>query len=146
VTEIRIPFQKKPPHNQPFGPAGTARRERELDPKPLITLRIQPRKGISLKFGAKVPSAGLKIRSGDDGFSVHDRVSWSRPPEAYERLAARLHDRRTRLCFTRADEVGGGVGKLIDPIEAAWRDGRPSLGMYAAGTWGSGFKPRSFSS
>jgi len=26
--------------------------------------------------------------------------------------------------------------KLIDPIEAAWRDGHPPLAMYAAGTWG----------
>ncbi|TMD74801.1 MAG: hypothetical protein E6I82_06045, partial [Chloroflexi bacterium] len=56
VTEIRIQF-KKPPHLT-FGREAM----KEVDPNAL-TLRIQPEEGISLKFGAKVPSAGLRIRS-----------------------------------------------------------------------------------
>jgi glucose-6-phosphate 1-dehydrogenase len=37
--------------------------------------------------------------------------------------------------FTRSDEVEAAWA-LIDPIELAWRNGRPPLQMYPAGTWG----------
>jgi glucose-6-phosphate 1-dehydrogenase len=126
VTEIRIQF-RKPPHIT-FGRDAT----RELDPN-AITLRIQPEEGISLKFGAKVPSAGLKIRSVTMDFQ-YLTAFLVETPEAYERLLLDCMIGDPTL-FTRADEVEA-AWKLIDPIEAAWRDGRPALGMYAAGTWG----------
>src|SRR5205807_1294056 len=56
VTEIRIQFNR-PPHLT-FGRDAA----QELDPN-AITLRIQPEEGISLKFGAKVPAAGIRLRS-----------------------------------------------------------------------------------
>jgi glucose-6-phosphate 1-dehydrogenase len=56
-------------------------------------------------------------------------------PEAYERLLLDCMIGDPTL-FTRADEVET-AWKLIDPIEAAWRDGRPQLQMYPAGTWGT---------
>src|SRR5947209_16118362 len=56
VTEIRILFNR-PPHLT-FGRQAA----QELDPN-AITLRIQPEEGISLKFGAKVPAAGIRLRS-----------------------------------------------------------------------------------
>ncbi|MDQ2943835.1 MAG: glucose-6-phosphate dehydrogenase [Candidatus Dormibacteraeota bacterium] len=126
VTEIRIQF-KRPPHIT-FGREAT----RELDPNAL-TLRIQPEEGISLKFGAKVPSAGLKIRSVTMDFQ-YMTAFLVETPEAYERLLLDCMIGDPTL-FTRADEVEA-AWKLIDPIEAAWRDGRPPLQMYAAGTWG----------
>jgi glucose-6-phosphate 1-dehydrogenase len=55
-------------------------------------------------------------------------------PEAYERLLLDCMIGDPTL-FTRADEVEA-AWTLIDPIEAAWRDGRPPLQMYEAGTWG----------
>ena len=55
-------------------------------------------------------------------------------PEAYERLLLDCMIGDPTL-FTRADEVEA-AWTLIDPIEAAWRDDRPPLAMYAAGTWG----------
>jgi glucose-6-phosphate 1-dehydrogenase len=55
-------------------------------------------------------------------------------PEAYERLLLDCMIGDPTL-FTRADEVET-AWTLIDPIEAAWREGRPSLQMYPAGTWG----------
>jgi glucose-6-phosphate 1-dehydrogenase len=126
VTEIRIQF-KKPPHIT-FGRDAT----RELDPN-AITLRIQPEEGISLKFGAKVPSAGLKIRSVTMDFQ-YMTAFLVETPEAYERLLLDCMIGDPTL-FIRADEVEA-AWKLIDPIEAAWRDGRPPLAMYPAGTWG----------
>jgi glucose-6-phosphate 1-dehydrogenase len=126
VTEIRIEF-KRPPHIT-FGREAT----KELDPNAL-TLRIQPEEGISLKFGAKVPSAGLRIRSVTMDFQ-YMTTFLVETPEAYERLLLDCMIGDPTL-FTRADEVEA-AWKLIDPIEAAWRDGHPPLAMYAAGTWG----------
>src|ERR1700682_342122 len=126
VTEIRIQF-KRPPH-MTFGPDAT----RELDPN-AITLRIQPEEGISLRFGAKVPSAGLRIRSVTMDFQ-YMTTFLVETPEAYERLLLDCMIGDPTL-FTRADEVEA-AWSLIDPVEAAWRDGRPPLAMYAAGTGG----------
>ena len=126
VTEIRIQF-KRPPH-MTFGPEAT----QELDPN-AITLRIQPEEGISLRFGAKVPSAGLRIRSVTMDFQ-YMTAFLVETPEAYERLLLDCMIGDPTL-FTRADEVEA-AWKLIDPIEAAWRDDRPQLAMYPSGTWG----------
>jgi glucose-6-phosphate 1-dehydrogenase len=126
ATEIRVQF-KRPPH-MTFGRQAT----QELDPN-AITLRIQPEEGISLKFGAKVPSAGLRIRSVTMDFQYMTSFLVE-TPEAYERLLLDCMIGDPTL-FTRADEVET-AWKLIDPIEAAWRDDRPPLGMYAAGSWG----------
>jgi glucose-6-phosphate 1-dehydrogenase len=126
VTEIRIQF-KLPPHIT-FGREAT----QELDPN-AITLRIQPEEGISLKFGAKVPSAGLRIRSVTMDFQYMTSFLVD-VPEAYERLLLDCMIGDPTL-FTRADETEA-AWKIVDPIEAAWRDGRPPLGMYPAGSWG----------
>jgi glucose-6-phosphate 1-dehydrogenase len=126
VTEIRVQF-KRPPHLT-FGREAM----QEVDPN-AITLRIQPEEGISLKFGAKVPSAGLRIRSVTMDFQYMTSFLVE-APEAYERLLLDCMIGDPTL-FTRADEVET-AWKLIDPIEESWRNGRPPLGMYAAGTWG----------
>ena len=126
VTEIRIQF-KRPPHLT-FGREAM----KEVDPN-AITLRIQPEEGISLKFGAKVPSAGLRIRSVTMDFEYMTSFLVE-APEAYERLLLDCMIGDPTL-FTRADEVEA-AWTLVDPIENAWRMGRPPLQTYAAGTWG----------
>jgi glucose-6-phosphate 1-dehydrogenase len=55
-------------------------------------------------------------------------------PEAYERLLLDCMIGDPTL-FTRSDEVEA-AWKIVDPVESAWRDGRPPLGLYPAGTWG----------
>jgi len=126
VTEIRIQF-KRPPHLT-FGREAM----KEVDPNAL-TLRIQPEEGISLKFGAKVPSAGLRIRSVTMDFQYMTSFLVE-APEAYERLLLDCMIGDPTL-FTRADEVEA-AWQLIDPIEEAWRNGRPPISTYEAGTWG----------
>ncbi len=126
ATEIRIQF-KRPPHLT-FGREAA----KELDPN-AITLRIQPEEGISLRFGAKVPSAGIKLRSVTMDFEYATSFLVE-TPEAYERLLLDCMIGDPTL-FTRADEVEA-AWQFIDPIEAAWRDGRPPLHFYEAGTWG----------
>jgi glucose-6-phosphate 1-dehydrogenase len=126
VTEIRVQF-KRPPHLT-FGREAM----KEVDPN-AITLRIQPEEGISLKFGAKVPSAGLRIRSVTMDFQYMTSFLVE-APEAYERLLLDCMIGDPTL-FTRSDEVEA-AWSLVDPIEDAWRNGRPPLETYAAGTWG----------
>ena len=126
VTEIRVQF-KRPPHLT-FGREAM----KEVDPN-AITLRIQPEEGISLKFGAKVPSAGLRIRSVTMDFQYVTSFLVD-APEAYERLLLDCMIGDPTL-FVRADAVEE-AWKLIDPIEESWRNARPPLQTYAAGTWG----------
>jgi glucose-6-phosphate 1-dehydrogenase len=126
VTEIRIQFDR-PPHLS-FGQEQT----RELEQN-AITLRIQPEEGISLRFGAKVPSAGVVIRSVNMDFAYASSFLVE-APDAYERLLLDCMVGDPTL-FTRSDEVEAAWG-LIDPIEAAWREDRPPLAMYPAGSWG----------
>ena len=126
ITEIRIQF-KRPPHLT-FGREAM----KEVDPNAL-TLRIQPEEGISLKFGAKVPSAGLRIRSVTMDFQYMTSFLVE-APEAYERLLLDCMIGDPTL-FTRADEVEA-AWMFIDPIEESWRNGRPPVGTYPAGTWG----------
>jgi glucose-6-phosphate 1-dehydrogenase len=124
ATELRIQF-KRPPHM-------TFEAAKELDPN-AITLRIQPEEGISLRFGAKVPSAGVRLRNVAMDFTYMSSFLVE-TPEAYERLLLDCMIGDPTL-FTRADEVEAAWA-FIDPIEAAWRDDRPPLSMYPAGTWG----------
>src|SRR5260370_34631637 len=74
----------------------------ELDPN-AITLRIQPEEGISLKFGAKVPAAGIRLRSVAMDF-LYASSFLVEAPEAYERLLLDCMIGDPTL-FTRADEV-----------------------------------------
>jgi glucose-6-phosphate 1-dehydrogenase len=124
VTEIRVQF-KRPPHM-------TFEAAKDLDPN-AITLRIQPEEGISLRFGAKVPSAGVRLRNVAMDFTYMSSFLVE-TPEAYERLLLDCMIGDPTL-FTRADEVEA-AWTFVDPIEAAWRDDRPALSMYPAGTWG----------
>jgi glucose-6-phosphate 1-dehydrogenase len=126
VTEIRVLFSR-PPHLT-FGRQAA----QELDPN-AITLRIQPEEGISLRFGAKVPAAAIRLRSVAMDF-LYASSFLIEAPEAYERLLLDCMIGDPTL-FTRADEVETAWA-IVDPIEAGWRDGRPPLQMYAAGTWG----------
>ena len=125
-TEIRVQF-KRPPHLL-FGRQAA----QDLEPN-AITLRIQPEEGISLRFGAKVPAAGVKLRNVTMDFEYASSFLVD-VPEAYEILLLDCMVGDPTL-FTRADEVEA-AWTVIDPIEAAWRDGRPPLAMYEAGTWG----------
>src|ERR1700682_426492 len=126
VTESRIEF-KKPPHLT-FGRDAT----KELDPNAL-TLRIQPEEGISLKFGAKVPSAGLRIRSVTMDFQ-YMTTFLVETPEAYERLLLDCMIGDPTL-FTRADAAEASWNFMV-PLEGGGRAGHPPLAMYAAGTGG----------
>ncbi len=125
ATEIAIEYRRAP--HQLFGSEGE-----RLDANVLV-VRIQPDEGISLKFGAKVPVQGLRIRpvNMDFGYGASFIVD---APDAYETL---LLDalRGEATLFTRRDEVEE-QWKIVDPIIEGWQNHMTSFSDYAAGSWG----------
>ena len=125
-TTIAIQFQRAP--HPPFAEiAGDG-----LRPNVLL-IHVQPDEGVSLAVGAKVPGAGMSIRTVNMDF-LYGGAFRTELPEAYERLIldAMLGD---ATLFTRADEVDEQWA-LVDAIVAAWKRDRPSFPNYEAGSWG----------
>jgi glucose-6-phosphate 1-dehydrogenase len=125
-TTIAIQFQRAP--HPPFAEiAGDG-----LRPNVLL-IHVQPDEGVSLAIGAKVPGAGMTIRTVHMDF-LYGGAFRTSLPEAYERLIldAMLGD---ATLFTRADEVDEQWA-LVDAIVAGWKRDRPSFPNYAAGSWG----------
>ena len=121
-TTIAIQFQRAP--HPPFAEiAGDG-----LRPNVLL-IHVQPDEGISLAIGAKVPGAGMSIRTVHMDF-LYGGAFRTGLPEAYERLIldAMLGD---ATLFTRADEVDEQWA-LVDSIVAAWKRDRPIFPNYAA--------------
>ncbi|HVP37810.1 MAG TPA: glucose-6-phosphate dehydrogenase, partial [Candidatus Saccharimonadales bacterium] len=101
VSEIAIHFRPAP--HLMFRDLDQA----ALEPN-LLTLRIQPDEGITLKFDSKVPGPTVRLRPVNMEFRYGTSFG-QEPPEAYERLIldCLLGD---PTLFTRSDE-----------IQAAWR-------------------------
>ena len=105
---------------------------REVEPN-AITLHIQPEEGISLRFAAKVPAAGIRMRSVNMDF-LYASSFLAEVPDAYERLIADCMLGDATL-FTRKDEVEA-AWRIADPIEKRWAEVAPDFPNYDAGTWG----------
>jgi glucose-6-phosphate 1-dehydrogenase len=125
-TTIAIQFKQAP--HPPFEESAAE----GLRPNVLL-IHVQPDEGVSLAIGAKVPGAGMAIRTVHMDF-LYGGSFREGLPEAYERLIldAMLGD---ATLFTRTDEVEE-QWSLVDAIVAAWRRDRPAFPNYAAGTWG----------
>jgi glucose-6-phosphate 1-dehydrogenase len=94
---------------------------------------VQPNEGVSLSLGAKIPGSRMRIRPVNMEF-LYGSSFMSQSPEAYERL---IQDamRGEATLFTRDDEVIG-QWSIIDPILKAWKEGKPPLTTYEAGSPG----------
>jgi glucose-6-phosphate 1-dehydrogenase len=125
-TTIAIQFKSAP--HPPFEESAVE----GLRPNVLV-VHVQPDEGVSLSIGAKVPGAGMQIRSVNMDF-LYGGAFRTGLPEAYERLIldALLGD---QTLFTRTDEVEE-QWSLVDAIVAAWQRDRPAFPNYPAGTWG----------
>ena len=129
VTEIAIHF-KRAPHAL----FGQASRGRLNDEPNVLSIRIQPDEGISLKFFSKVPGPTMELLPVPMEFRYGTSFG-AEPPEAYERLIldCLLGD---GTLFTRGDEVEASWS-WIDRIEKAWSASPAStFPNYAAGSWG----------
>lgn len=100
----------------------------------VLTLRIQPNEGISLRFEAKMPGTELRSRTVDMDFSYGSAFGMA-TAEAYKRLLldCMLGD---QTLFTRADEVEE-AWRVVTPVLNAWSEpSDPNLmPLYEAGTW-----------
>lgn len=99
-----------------------------------LVIHLQPKEGISVQFGAKVPGPLMKLGSVKMDFDYEDYFG-STSNTGYERL---LHDCMTgdATLFQRADMVEAGWS-LIQPILDVWKALPPrSFPNYPAGSWG----------
>ncbi|HTZ57795.1 MAG TPA: glucose-6-phosphate dehydrogenase [Acidobacteriaceae bacterium] len=129
VTEITIQF-KQPPQLLFNNQSGACR---ELQPN-LIAMRIQPDEGISLRFGAKVPSPNMEVCPVNMNFSYAEAFGKS-SANGYERLLldAMLGD---ATLFAHRDGVEA-TWSLLTPILEQWASNKPKgFPNYASGTWG----------
>jgi len=126
TTEIAIQFRAAP-HAVFSSEAAEG-----MEPNALV-LRIQPDEGISLKFGAKVPVQGIRIRSVNMDF-VYGASFMVDAPDAYETLILDAL-RGDATLFTRQDEVEQ-QWRFVDPIARSWASGQSDLPAYPAGSWG----------
>src|SRR5579859_5497055 len=128
VTEIAIQFKQAPLMIFKNSDA-----QAQVEPN-VLTLRIQPDEGISLKFGAKVPGTDMQIRSVNMDF-FYGSSFVREQPEAYERLLldSMLGD---STLFTRRDEVEA-AWSFIQGILDGWnKEPRETILTYESGTWG----------
>ena len=127
-TEIAIQFRAAP--HQLFSRDALA----GLEPNALV-LRIQPDEGISLRFGAKVPVQGIRIRAVNMDFDYGASFMVD-APDAYETLILDAL-RGDATLFTRHDEVDQQWA-FVDPIIKGWASSDSAEGpaLYEAGTWG----------
>jgi glucose-6-phosphate 1-dehydrogenase len=126
-TEVSIHFQ-----TIPFCLFGNEEVCQRIEPN-VLALRIQPREGIALRFGCKVPGEDLSVGSVTMDFSYAD--SFHRAPwEAYERLLLDAM-RGDHTLFARRDG-DEQAWAFASPILDAWAAGRDPLPEYEIGSAG----------
>ncbi len=100
----------------------------------ILTMRIQPNEGISLRFEAKMPGPDLRTRTVDMNFDYGSSFGMA-TADAYNRLLldCMLGD---QTLFTRADEVEE-AWRVVTPVLTAWEAPADpaSVPQYEAGTW-----------
>ncbi len=125
VTEIAVVFKRAPQHL--FAKGNSA----PLGENALV-IRVQPDEGVTIRFGSKVPGAGMQVRDVTMDFG-YGHAFTEASPEAYERLILDVLLGDPPL-FPRHEEVELSW-KILDPIEEFWAEqGQPE--QYRPGTWG----------
>ncbi len=126
LTEVAIHFKSVPLVLFKEEAAGSM-----LQPA-VLTLRIQPHEGISLRFVAKVPGDGISV--GNVLMTMSYADAFKRPiSEAYERLLLDCM-RGDATLFNRRDSVDR-AWQLIQPVLQVW-EATPGVHLYEPGTAG----------
>jgi glucose-6-phosphate 1-dehydrogenase len=127
MTEIVIQFRRVPLVLFRHTSVGHLHRNR-------LVLHLQPKEGISLQFGAKIPGPIMKVGEVDMDFQYENYFGQT-PSTGYERL---LYDCMIgdATLFQRADMVETGW-TVVTPMLDLWQALPPrSFPNYAAGSWG----------
>ena len=126
-TEIAVQFKRAPLVLFRDTPVSS------LDANQLI-IHIAPDEGISLRFGAKIPGAQMKVGQVEMNFNYSDYFGTD-ANTGYEVL---LYDgiMGDQTLYQRADMVEAGWA-AVDPVLDVWKALPPkSFPNYAAGSWG----------
>jgi glucose-6-phosphate 1-dehydrogenase len=99
----------------------------------VITFRIQPNEGISLRFIAKKPGAKLGLESVDMKFNYKESFGTS-GLEAYQRVLLDIFA-GDQMLFNRSDELESSW-KLITEILRRWESEKKDVQGYKQGSWG----------
>ena len=126
VTEIAVVFKRAP--QQLFANSQTS----QLGQNALV-IRVQPDEGVTIRFGSKVPGAGMQVRDVTMDFG-YGHAFTEASPEAYERLILDVLLGEPPL-FPRHEEVELSW-KILDPIEEYWEKAGGPLDQYSPGSWG----------
>ncbi|MSP59904.1 MAG: glucose-6-phosphate dehydrogenase [Myxococcales bacterium] len=126
VTEIAIQFKAPPPLF--FGATGRT----VVEPN-VLSIRIQPDEGISLKFASKVPGQSMEVLPVAMEFRYGSSFG-AEPPEAYERLILDCMLGDSTL-YTRGDEAEASW-RWIDRIFEGWTESNAEVAEYPFGSWG----------
>ena len=126
VTEIAVVFKRAPQYL--FAESQTS----ALGQNALV-IRVQPDEGVTIRFGSKVPGAGMQVRDVTMDFG-YGHAFTEASPEAYERLILDVLLGDPPL-FPRHEEVELSW-KILDPIEEYWTSLGGPLEQYRPGTWG----------
>ena len=125
VTEIAVVFKRAPQNLFDKSQTGTLGQN-------ALVIRVQPDEGVTIRFGSKVPGAGMQVRDVTMDFG-YGHAFTEASPEAYERLILDVLLGDPPL-FPRHQEVELSW-KILDPIEEFWAtQGQPD--QYMPGTWG----------
>ena len=125
VTEIAVVFKRAPQFLFAESQTGVLGQN-------ALVIRVQPDEGVTLRFGSKVPGAGMQVRDVTMDFG-YGHAFTEASPEAYERLILDVLLGDPPL-FPRHEEVELSW-KILDPIEEFWANqGQPE--QYRPGTWG----------
>ena len=127
ASEIAIVFQNAPGYL--FQP------HRHRNDPNILTIRIQPNEGISVKMNSKIPGLSTLIQPVKMDFNYQSYFGSTPSPEAYERLLCDCMSGDNTL-FARTDEVLASW-KLLTPLLQKWAAEVPEpFPNYAAGSWG----------
>jgi glucose-6-phosphate 1-dehydrogenase len=127
VTQVSIHFQPVPLYLFPH-----AKNCQLVEPN-VLTMRIQPQEGMSLRFVAKVPGDHLSVGNVLMNMSYADTFGKSLS-EAYERLLLDCM-RGDATLFARRDEVEQ-AWRFVTPILEAWEKDDGPVPLYAPGIMG----------
>ena len=99
----------------------------------VITFRIQPNEGISLRFVAKKPGAKLGLDSVDMKFNYKEDFG-TNGLEAYQRVLLDIFA-GDQMLFNRSDELESSW-RLITDILKKWEAETKEIEVYEPNTWG----------
>jgi glucose-6-phosphate 1-dehydrogenase len=99
----------------------------------ILTIRIQPNEGITLRVIAKKPGNSLSLGTVDMHFSYHQTFG-GHGADAYEKILLDILA-GDQMLFNRSDELDSSW-HLISTILKGWEQGKSKIPVYDEGTWG----------